>query len=123
MANVTFSSPIMKKDVTVYAIAGDRRSILYLAKKNKIPIPLDCEDGECGSCLVEVTRIGNKPFMAMDLTEKEKTTLYASGKISKQQIAETEVKDMPPPYRLACQYIVRDEDILVRFSGEPGVAA
>jgi ferredoxin len=122
MANVTFSSPIMKKDVTVYAIAGDRRSILYLAKKNKIPIPLDCEDGECGSCLVEVTPIGNKPFMAMDLTEKEKATLYASGKISKQQIADTELTDRPPRYRLACQYIVRDEEILVRFSGEPGVA-
>jgi ferredoxin len=123
MANVTFSSPIMKKDVTVYAVAGDRRSILYLAKKNKIPIPLDCEDGECGSCLVEVTPIGNKPFMAMDLTEKEKATLYAGGKISKRQIAEVELSDMPPKYRLACQYIVRDEEILVRFSGEPGVAA
>ena len=35
--------------------------------------------------------------------------------------AKTEVEDMPPPYRLACQYIVRDEDILVEFSGEPGV--
>jgi ferredoxin len=123
MANVTFSSPIMPKDVTVYAIAGDRRSILYVAKKNKIPIPLDCEDGECGSCLVEVIPLGQKPFMAVDLTEKEKHTLYAGGKISKQQIADTEVTDMPPKYRLACQYIVRDEDILVRFSGEPGVAA
>jgi hypothetical protein len=28
---------------------------------------------------------------------------------------------MPPPYRLACQYIIRHEDILVEFSGEPGV--
>ena len=123
MANVTFTSPIMKKDVTVYAVAGDRRNILYLAKKHKIPIPFECEDGECGSCLVEVTPLGGKPFMAVDLTEKEKTTLLANGKISKEQIADAEVKDIPPPYRLACQYIVRDEDILVRFSGEPGVAA
>ena len=36
MANVTFTSPIMKKDVTVYAVAGDRRNILYLAKKHKM---------------------------------------------------------------------------------------
>ncbi len=123
MANVTFTSPIMKKDVTVYAVAGDRRNILYLAKKHKIPIPFECEDGECGSCLVEVTPLGAKPFMAVDLTEKEKATLLANGKISKAQIADAEVKDIPPPYRLECQYIVRDEDILVRFSGEPGVAA
>lgn len=122
MANVTFSSPIMKKDVTVYAIAGDRRNILYLAKKDKIPIPFECEDGECGSCLIKVAPIGNKSFMAADLTEKEKVTLQANGKITKQQVIDAEVKDMPPPYRLACQCIVRDEDILVRFSGEPGVA-
>jgi hypothetical protein len=28
---------------------------------------------------------------------------------------------MPPPFRLACQYLVQDEDILVEFTGEPGV--
>lgn len=28
---------------------------------------------------------------------------------------------MPPRYRLACQFIPRYENILVRFSGEPGV--
>ena len=38
MANVTFSSPAMQKDITVYATAGDCRTILYLAKEHKIPI-------------------------------------------------------------------------------------
>ena len=36
MANVTFSSPRMKKDVTVYA--------------HNIPLDSECENGECGSC-------------------------------------------------------------------------
>ncbi|MHB8210644.1 MAG: hypothetical protein ACYDDP_04805 [Acidithiobacillus sp.] len=30
-------------------------------------------------------------------------------------IEDAELKDLPPPWRLACQYIVRDEDILVRL--------
>jgi len=36
MANVTFSSPVMARDVTVYAIAGDRGTILAVAKAHKI---------------------------------------------------------------------------------------
>ena len=121
MANVTFSSPLMPKDLTVYAVAGDTGTLLILAKKHRIPIPLECEDGECGSCVVKVTALGGKPAMAAHLTEKEKAQLLSMGKITKQQILEAETRDIPPPYRLACQYIVRDEDILVRFSGEPGV--
>ena len=47
--------------------------------------------------------------------------LSVNGKLSKELVAKMEVDDLPPPYRLACQFIVRDEDILVEFSGEPGV--
>jgi ferredoxin len=59
MSNVTFSSPVMARDTTVYAVAGDRGTILAVAKAHKIPIPFDCQDGECGSCLVEVKTTGN----------------------------------------------------------------
>ena len=51
----------------------------------------------------------------------EKSTAATRPELTKEQQANAEVNDMPPPYRLACQYIVRDEDILVEFSGEPGV--
>lgn len=40
MANVTFSSPRMKKDVTVYAVAGDTKTLLAVAKANSIPLEL-----------------------------------------------------------------------------------
>jgi hypothetical protein len=53
--------------------------------------------------------------MGVHLTEKEKTVLKLAGKITKQQIADAEVTDIPPPWRLACQFIVRNEDILVKF--------
>jgi ferredoxin len=115
MANVTFSSPKMKKDLTVYATAGDTSTLLALAQKHNIPLDFECENGECGSCPVEVSILANKQPMGMHLTEKEKTVLRLAGKISKQQIEESELKDIPPPWRLACQFIVRDEDILVKF--------
>lgn len=121
MANVTFTSSIMQKDLTVYAVAGDTHTLLKIAQKNKIPLPFECEDGECGSCVMEVVYLSDKPKMSQALTEKEKATLRGAGKITHDAIREAEVNDMPPPYRLACQYIVRDEDILVKFSGEPGV--
>jgi len=60
MPNVTFSSPILEKDHTVYAVAGDRQSLLALAKKSGVNIPCQCEDGNCGSCLVKVTVLGDK---------------------------------------------------------------
>jgi rubrerythrin/ferredoxin len=108
----------MAKDVTVYAIAGHRGTILAVAKANKIPIPFDCQDGECGSCLVEVENLTPERKHGIALTEKEKELLRQLGKITRQEIVDAEVNDMPPRYRLACQYFVRDEDILVTFEGD-----
>ena len=121
MATISFSSPLLEKDITVYAVAGETHSVLKLAKKNRIPLPFECEDGECGSCVIKVTSLENKPRMAQALTEKERHTLIAEALITKQELKDAEVNDMPPAYRLACQFIPRDEYILVRFSGEPGV--
>ena len=118
MANVTFSSPIMPKEVTVYAVAGDRGTILALAKEHKIPIPFDCQDGECGSCLVEVKHLAPSGRYGIALTEKEKELLRQLGKITREEIMNAEVNDMPPHYRLACQCFVRHEDILVSFEGD-----
>ncbi len=108
----------MSKDVTVYAVAGDRGTILAVAKANNIPIPFDCQDGECGSCLVEVKHLEPKAKYGIALTEKEKEMLRQLGKITKAEIENAEVNDMPPRYRLACQCFVRNEDIMVIFEGD-----
>ena len=123
MSNVTFSSPVLAKDLTVYAVAGDRGTILAVAKAHKIPIPFDCQDGECGSCLVEVTHFRPDEKCAVALTEKEKEMLRQLGKITKQEIFDAEVNDMPPRHRLACQCFVRNEDILVTFAGDETLPA
>ena len=121
MPNVTFSSPLLHKDVTVYAVAGDTKTILGVAEAHKIPIPFECKDGECGSCLVEVITLTGKTMGSM-LTEKEKDLLKSLGKITAEDIRRAEVEDIAPRWRSACQYIVRDQDILVKFSGAPGSA-
>ena len=123
MANVTFSSPVMAKDVTVYAIAGHRGTILSVAKAHRIPIPFDCGDGECASCVVEVTHLNAAVRYGISLTEKEKEVLRQIGRITEDEIEDAEVNDMPPRYRLACQCFVRDEDIRVSFAGDETLPA
>ena len=116
MALITFSSPEYR-DKTVYAVAGSHtETLLKLARENKIPISYECQDGECGTCLVKVSSVDQKhQRMGGPLTEKEKDVLRVSGKISKEEMEQMIVDDLPSPWRLACQMIVRDEDILFEY--------
>lgn len=116
MALITFSSSEYK-DKTVYAVAGSHtETVLKIAKTNKIPIAFDCQDGECGSCLVRVSSVDNKlQRMGGPLTDKEITVLRQLGKITKEQVESMAVDDLPTEWRLACQMIPRDEDILVEY--------
>ena len=104
-------------EIAVYAVAGSHtETLLKLARENKIPINYECEDGECGTCLVKISSVDKKlERMGGPLTEKEKTILKQSGKLSKEEMEKMIVDDFPSPWRLACQVIVRDEDILVEY--------
>ncbi|WP_295540266.1 2Fe-2S iron-sulfur cluster binding domain-containing protein [uncultured Thiohalocapsa sp.] len=115
MALVTFSNPDYK-DKTVYAVAGSHtETILKIAKEHKIPVQFDCQDGECGHCLVRVTGIDKKERMGYHLTRKERDVLKTLGKLSQEDIDRLMVEDVPSEWRLACQMIIRDEDILVEY--------
>ena len=116
MALVTFSSPEYR-DKTVYAVAGSHtQTVLKLAIENKIPINFECEDGECGTCVVKVSSIDKKhQRMGGPLTEKEKTVLKEIGKVTAEELEKMIVDDLPSEWRLACQMIVRDEDIRVEY--------
>jgi ferredoxin len=113
---------MMHKDKAVYAVAGDTKTALALAEENKIPISFECRDGNCGSCLIEVTYDDPDAKKAIMLTDKEKLTLKELGKITDAEIQNAEVNDMPPRYRLACQFIARDENVTITFTGAPGGA-
>ena len=116
MALVTFTSPDYR-DKTVYAVAGSHtQTVLKLALENKIPIQFECEDGECGTCIVQVSSIDKKnQRMGGPLTEKEKTVLKQLGKVTQAELEQMIVDDLPSEWRLACQMIVRDEDIRVEY--------
>jgi len=116
MALVTFTSP-QYRDKTVYAVAGSHtQTVLKLALENKIPINFECEDGECGTCVVKVSSIDKKhQRMGGPLTEKEKTVLKQLGKVTQPELEQMIVDDLPSEWRLACQMIVRDEDIRVEY--------
>jgi ferredoxin len=89
---------------------------LKLALENKIPIQFECEDGECGTCVVRVSSIDKKnQRMGGPLTEKEKTVLKQLGKVTQAELEQMIVDDLPSEWRLACQMIVRDEDIRVEY--------
>jgi len=122
MANVYFSSPLMKKNKKIEAVAGSLDTILKIAQANKIKIPHECEDGECGSCMVRVTHLDGERIKGVALTDKERVVLKSTGKLSTKEIDKTYVDDLPPTFRLACQCVVTDEDLLVQFTGEPGGA-
>jgi ferredoxin len=122
MATIYFSSPIMSKNIKVTAVAGKRDTLLAVAKENNIKIPFECEDGECGSCLVKITHLDGDHIKGVMLTDKEREVLKSIGKLSKHEEERANVKDLPPTYRLACQTVVTDEDLLVQFTGEPGGA-
>lgn len=122
MATIYFSSPIMRRNLKVEAVAGKRTTLLGVAKENNIKIPFECEDGECGSCLVKVTHLDGERVKGVMLTDKEAAVLKSVGKLSKHEQERANLKDLPPTFRLACQTVVTDEDLLVQFTGEPGGA-
>ncbi len=115
MPLITFSNPEYK-DKTVYAVAGSHtETVLKIAKEHRIPIQFDCSDGNCGTCLIKITPLQKNKMMCGRITDKEIEVLRQKGKLSKEELENLEVTDIPVQWRLACQFIVRDEDILVEY--------
>ena len=116
MALITFSSP-MHKDKTVYAVAGSHtQSILELAKEHHIPIDFGCQEGNCGTCLVKVSSVdGKRRPMGGPLNVREVAALLDLGHITKAEIEQMYVDDIPPNHwRLACQAQILGGEIVVR---------
>lgn len=117
MALITFSNESYR-DKTVYSVAGSHtETVLKIAKVNKIPINFNCEDGQCGSCLIRVTYLAERKtdVKCGPVTAKEITVLRELGKITQDEIDKMAVDDLPTQWRLACQLVVRDEDIVVHY--------
>ncbi|SFN62007.1 2Fe-2S iron-sulfur cluster binding domain-containing protein [Cohaesibacter marisflavi] len=116
MPKIIFQHPEFD-EMEIYAPAGShKKTVLELAKEFKVPIHFDCGDGECGSCVIKVSDIDGGPtHMGVHMTDKEKNVLQEQGKLSRDELEKVIVNDMPSDWRLACQMIVRDEDIRITY--------
>ncbi len=112
MATVTFlDPPFLGQSVTCTAPYG--RTLLNLASSLNLPLYNECRMDRCGACAVKVVVLGARSACKIQLGEVEKSILYRAGKLSREQFR----SETPPAgqslWRLACQYVVGNEEIVV----------
>ena len=114
MATVTFLKPDMSKPLTVEVRSQEKRTLLSLLTQLKLVDPDACDRQRCGECAVKVVHktCGAKP-RPVRLEAYEKSVLFKSGKLSRDQYEAQLVPAAPSLWRLACQYVLRYEEIIV----------
>lgn len=114
MATVTFLKPDLRAPLTVNVRSQERRTLLSLLTQLKLFDECTCGKGRCGECAVKVAPVthGNKS-RPVRLGTQEKTVLFNAGKLTREQYDADAVPASPSLWRLACQYVVRYEEILV----------
>lgn len=120
MAIIRFVAPGVDKTVTVDVAPAERRTLLAVAKDGGVPILFNCEAGDCGACVVHVDTlaVGDRPLAP--LTDKEKSLLQTMHRLTAHDIEAAEQRQVPPDVRLACQYELADEEIVVSFTSDLG---
>ena len=119
VATVHFMYSRINRRVSVEA-AADRPTLLSVARAHGVPIPFNCESGDCGACLVRVETIAAGSAPAASVTENERLALTVARRLTAADIAEAERRGVSPKARLACQYRLGDEEIAVSFEDELG---
>ena len=114
MGKVTFLGMQLPDRVQVDVAFDAGSSLLDLAIKNHIPLPCNCLQGNCGPCAVKVVSLESEASM-IRLSSKERNQLLNAGKLSWMQYDADSLPDHPPLWRLACEYKVADEKIMVAF--------
>jgi hypothetical protein len=114
MATVTFLKPNLRTPLTVNVRSQEHRTLLSLLTQLQLFDDCTCGQGRCGECAVKVAPVahGGKP-RPVRLNDREKSVLFKSGKLTRAQYESDAVASSPSLWRLACQYVVRYEEILV----------
>jgi ferredoxin len=114
MSKVTFLGPPLYDQFVVHIAPPGRSSLLNLARKLRLSLRNRCREGVCGACAVKVAVLHRQSgSQTVRLSAEEKTVLYQAGKLTREQYESEGLADNPPLWRLACQYVVQEEDILV----------
>ncbi len=120
MATVTFrwsdAGPDKGRALTVETPPGTTPTLLELAGAHGVPLLFSCRTGDCGACRVEVSYPCGRPETLSPLTTPERLHQEASrlaGSCARDLEADGLVDH--PDVRLACQYRLRGETIMVAF--------
>ena len=90
--------------------------IVRVAKERGVPLPIECQDGECGSCLINVENIANEePTSYME--DKELDKLVELGAITQKEANHCQQFTISPKVRLACQMLVKGDVLIKPFKG------
>ncbi|MBW8067497.1 2Fe-2S iron-sulfur cluster-binding protein [Ferrovum sp.] len=112
MVMVTFLTPPMQDKLVVETSPGF--SLLELMERYNLRRNCVCGEGKCGACAVKIVPMRRTPKW-ITIGYLERIQFVRDGKLSKAESEQPMFKDIPPRWRLACQYIVSDEPILVVF--------
>lgn len=114
MVTVTFLTLPLREKLVVEVPENTRVTLLNLMKRYNLPKQCVCGEGKCGACAVKVAPLRTNARMVR-LSDMERRELFQAGKLSLEESESQDLKDIPPRWRLACQYVVADEPVLVAF--------
>lgn len=117
MTQVTFLAPGQNNGmstVEVQIASTDAYTLIELMEQCGMPIECTCCIGACGRCAVKVALVNKKGGrLKISLSEKEKRILLAHGKLTRRQSELPFLTYRGPVWRLACQFQVGENDIIV----------
>ena len=115
MAAVTFLNPGLRDKIVLDISPEEGRTLSSVMSQYQLR-EVCCGKGQCGSCAVKIApqRADATPQSIL-LSKKEKRALLKRRKLSWSEFDAQTLNDMPSLWRLACQYVIRDEPILVAF--------
>ncbi|HUW98775.1 MAG TPA: hypothetical protein VMV40_08050 [Acidiferrobacter sp.] len=114
MGRITFLAAPFEAERIVTVAPDCALTLLTLTREMPWPPQKMCGDGMCGACAVKVVLLDTDGVeRTVSLSLEEKMILYQVGKLTDAEYRASTLPVSPALWRLACQYVVRDEDILV----------
>ncbi|MHB8253754.1 MAG: 2Fe-2S iron-sulfur cluster-binding protein [Acidiferrobacter sp.] len=114
MGSVTFLTSPFEEERVITLEPQSKATLLSLACQLPWPLHKTCGQGVCGACAVKVVLLDPEPpERLVAISREERIILYQAGKLTDAEYRAPALAARPALWRLACQYVVGDENILV----------